>query len=176
MPNVEELLDQLRDEGVEDSTVSALEDEFQNQRASSLRKKMSEQAKRISELESVEAKFKALESVPHRKAALAKANVDYDALPKAIRALVDKELSEFDDEEKVSSFVSEYELPTSSGEQTQTPTGAEAIQNHGRQQAPASAGAGENREAELKKFLDADDIEGFTKYSQEHPADTPEWA
>jgi hypothetical protein len=169
MPTVQELLDQLRDEGVEDSLVTSIEAEL---KASPLRKQLGEANKRISELQQVEAKFKALESVPHRKAALAKANVDYDALPKAMRALVDKELAEFDDEEKVSSFVSEYELPTTQGEQTQTPTGAEAIQNHGRQQAPATVGATDDREQTLQSFLDRGDMEGFVKYSEEHSEGT----
>lgn len=173
MPTVQELLDQLRDEGVEDSIVSSIETEL---KASPLRKQLGEATKRISELEQVEQKFKALESVPHRKAALAKANVDYDKLPKAIRVLVDKELTDYEDEEKVSSFVSEYELPTSQGDQTQPdPPGAQSIQDFGRQQAPATQGATDNREAELKKLLDAGDVDGFVKYSEEHPADTPEW-
>lgn len=111
MPSAQEALERLKEEGVDQELLDALD-------GSQLREENRTLAKEVERLKPFEGRLQSLEKAPTREEAFRKAGVDFDALRPAEKRALEGFDWEGDapDPDKVSAFVSEYELPTASAE------------------------------------------------------------
>lgn len=104
MAKLDELIDELREDGREDDA-----SELEKLRGSTLRKQAEAASKLQSELESVKAKLEAVEKAPKVRSAFEKYGVDLDSLSKLERRAVENYDGDLD-EDAIAAFVEENEL------------------------------------------------------------------
>ena len=95
-------------------------------KSSKLRAVIAEKDSEIARLKPFEAKVQKLEKAPAIKQAFSQVGVDVDSLPKYAKAIVENFDGDLADSEALSSFVAEWELPTSEVTETQTQAPAAA--------------------------------------------------
>lgn len=108
MAKFEDLLERVRDL---DEDLAA---EFEEFSGSNLRKKAQEAESAIRERDELKAENERLKAAPQRRAAFEKAGVDFDALRKAERALLENYDGEMT-EEALAEFIEENEFPVIEG-------------------------------------------------------------
>lgn len=117
MGKFEDLVEQLRDQGLDD-----LAEEFDQFGATALRKKAARADELESELQKAKAQVERFESAPKVEAAFRQAGVDFEKLRPADREVIQSlpvaELTE----DKVGELIGRYEFPLIEGTQQQTGT------------------------------------------------------
>lgn len=137
MAKLDELIDELREDGREDDA-----SELEKLRGSTLRKQAEAASKLQSELESVKAKLEAVEKAPKVRDAFTKYGVDLDSLSKLERRAVENYDGDLD-EDAIAAFVEENELAVADGagqEQEQEAPAAKKVAEAARSSAQGRGG------------------------------------
>ena len=150
MPTLDEVLEQVREEGLTDELETQLREGMGTSKWQ--RETVDRLKARVAELEPRAKRADELERAPKARAAFEKAGLNYDELSKIERRSVES-FTDFEDEEKVAAFIADNELPTreaDADEEEQPSSGqiADHARAAGRQQGSTKATIGPKEAAE----------------------------
>lgn len=116
MAEWDDLLEQIRDEGLDD--VAKILDEKYSK--TGLRKRLSDESKIVEERDALAKEVAALKAAPQRREALRAVGVDYDKLSTAEREIVDATAADTYDDGWARGLVEKYQLPVEDAPQGST--------------------------------------------------------
>lgn len=164
MGKLEDLIDELREDGREDDA-----EELEKLKGSNLRKRVGEAEKAIKERDELKAQVEKLQAAPKRAKAFEDFGVDLENLSKAERKILDSYDGDLD-EDAIGKLVEEFDLPLteegSAEDKTEETPAAEKVARAARKSGEGSKGG----KAEITPDQAAEwSADKFMKFVEDHP-------